>query len=101
MATEDNELGKTGNGENPKEETITELAHRHMTDPEHTTTDEELRNAKLEYSDADGVDAETEALFEEDNTTVIPPIPGEEKLTDNKDNDKEGDVPNPYEVLGS
>lgn len=31
-------------------ETITQLAHRHLKDKSHTTTDEELRNAKIELS---------------------------------------------------
>ena len=31
-------------------ETISELAHRHIKDRNHTTTDEELRNAKIELS---------------------------------------------------
>ncbi len=32
-----------------KVETIRELAKRHLLDPSHTTTDEELTNARLEY----------------------------------------------------
>ena len=31
-------------------ETISQLAHRHIKDRNHTTTDEELRNAKIELS---------------------------------------------------
>jgi len=86
--------------ENPKDETISELAHRHMSDNDHETTDEELRNARLELTESSDIDVPNEQLFREDNTTVIPPIPGEEKLMESKkDNDDRG-VPNPYDVLG-
>lgn len=34
----------------PGNETITQLARRHLKDMSHTTTDEELRNAKIELS---------------------------------------------------
>lgn len=36
-------------------ETIRQLARRHLTDKSHTTTDEELRNAKIELSNISGV----------------------------------------------
>lgn len=32
-------------------ETVSDLVHRHMRDKNHTTTEEELRNAKLELHD--------------------------------------------------
>jgi G3E family GTPase len=32
-------------------ETIAELVRRHIMDKNHTTTDEELRNAQIEFSD--------------------------------------------------
>ena len=35
-------------------ETISELVRRHILDKNHTTTDEELRNAKIELSDIAG-----------------------------------------------
>lgn len=35
-------------------ETITQLAQRHLKDKSHTTTDEELRNAKIELSNIIG-----------------------------------------------
>jgi hypothetical protein len=98
------------NSKNPKKkdsksETITELAHRHLHDEGHTTTDEELRNAKVELTG--NIKEDTESLFEVDNTPVTSPLQNEiEKDTDLKDDDKEddedrkGDLPNPYTVLG-
>lgn len=38
------------NHELAENETITQLAQRHLKDKNHTTTDEELRNAKIELS---------------------------------------------------
>lgn len=32
-------------------ETIAQLAHRHLLDPKHTTSDEELRNARIEFNE--------------------------------------------------
>lgn len=99
------------NSENPgkkdsKRETITELAHRHLSDEDHTTTDEELRNARLELTG--NVKEDPENLFEVDNTPVTAPLQDElKKKADNKvkDEDKEDDeedkrdLPNPYNVL--
>lgn len=42
-----------------KGETIRQLAHRHLLDPSHTTTDEELLNAQLEFSVVVEVDRES------------------------------------------
>ncbi len=89
-----------------KSETITELAHRHLTDEDHTTTDEELRNAELELTG--NVKEDTQNLFEVDNTPVTAPSQDEiknEKENKAKDEDKEddedekGDLPNPYTIL--
>jgi len=91
-----------------KSETITELAHRHLTDEDHTTTDEELRNAKLELTE--NVKEDPQNLFEVDNTPVIAPSHDEieiEEENKTKDEDKEddedenekGDLPNPYNIL--
>ncbi|MDB5249081.1 MAG: hypothetical protein JWQ40_3475 [Segetibacter sp.] len=40
----------TGINQGSKGETIRQLAHRHLRDQNHTTTDEELKNALLEFS---------------------------------------------------
>ena len=37
----------------PQSETISELAHRHLRDPNHVTTDEELRNVKMDFDTDD------------------------------------------------
>lgn len=42
-------------------ETISELAHRHLRDKNHTTTDEELRNARIELSNMSSV--KTKGIF--------------------------------------
>jgi hypothetical protein len=92
-----------------KTETITELARRHMIDPNHTSSDAEIRDAKVEFSENVHEDAAMEELFEEDNKTVFPAFPGEpgvsEKLSDDDTDDRDEDndrssPPNPYNVLG-
>jgi hypothetical protein len=83
-----------------KRETISELAHRHLRDEKHTTTDEELRNAMFELSDPEV--PEDTSLFEVDNSTVIPSEadngPGGHKDGNTEEVDQD-DVPNPYTVL--
>ncbi len=98
---------KDTNKKTGKKETITELAHRHLSDKEHTTTDDELRNAKVELTG--NVEEDPESLFEVDNTPVTERL-GDKKNKDGDSKDKEknkhddeeqkGDLPNPYEVLG-
>src|SRR5215210_2379390 len=44
----------------------------------HTTTDEELKNAKVVLSQ--NVKADEESLFEADNTTIGPPLAMEKKV---------------------
>lgn len=87
--------------EENKNETITELAHRHLTDESHTTTDEELKNAKLVLTE--NVKADEGNLFEVDNTTIIPPLPGENSdKTDDDENDNKDEKPmsTPFDILG-
>lgn len=89
-----------------KSETIRELAHRHLLDQNHTTSDEELKNARIEFND--NYDTSIEGLSEMseiDNNTVLPPLPFEKNNhdLDNKtsnSNIPEKSVPNPYDVLG-
>ncbi len=87
-----------------KTETISELAHRHLRDQNHTTSDEELRNATVEFGDDEG--APDESLYEIDNTPVVPSkgnkadntaVANGDNLRKNKDD--EDDIPNPYKVL--
>lgn len=88
---------------NDKGETITELAQRHLKDQSHTTSDEELRNAKLELTENFEEDAKN--LYKVDNTPVSAKLSDEtENDGDNnaKDKDKDDDKghsPNPYSVL--
>lgn len=44
-------LSKTNHQRAKKGETISQLAHRHLLDENHTTTDEELQNVRLELSE--------------------------------------------------
>ena len=53
-------MNNTNTTERPKSEfteteTIRQLARRHLKDKSHTTTDEELRNAKIELSNIVGI----------------------------------------------
>ncbi len=100
----ENEKDKPGvNSGNGRKETISELADRHLHDQNHTTTDEELRNATVE--DDTTVPNLEGSLHEVDNTTVIPPLPGEAEddnvnESDNEDKKDKYTPPNPYDVLG-
>ncbi len=103
---------KKRNKKNGKTETITELAHRYLKDETHTTSDEELRNAKLELTG--NVEEDLENLYEVDHTPVIPSTSdnaeqnsfNKDKEDDKKDKedkeddeDEKGTLPNPYTVL--
>ena len=91
------------NGKSAKRETISELARRHMQDENHTTSDEELKNAEFEVTDNVTVE---DSLYEVDNTTIFPAMDSEKEENDNTDdekNDEDDDrtsFPNPYSVLG-
>lgn len=100
----ENEKDQPGvNPPNNRKETISELASRHLHDENHTTTDEELRNATVE-DDTAVPDLEGD-LHEVDNTTVIPPFPGEAEDDNVNESDSDDEYqsrpPNPYDVLGS
>lgn len=90
---------------NSKSETIRELAHRHLLNQNHTTTDEELRNARIELSDRFDTSVEDlNKLSDADNDTVLPAIPFEKNIENDNagvlglKNEKEP-IPNPYDVL--
>lgn len=89
-----------------KSETISELARRHLLNQNHTTTDEELKNARIEFHDNFDTSVEDLSnLSNVDNNTVLPPLPFE-KNADNKNNQssdsntEQKSFPNPYNVLG-
>ena len=88
-----------------KSETIRQLAHRHMLDENHTTTDEELKNARIEFiDDFDTPFEDWSDLSNVDNNTVLPPLPFEQNADNinNKPSDSNTDqksFPNPYNVL--
>lgn len=65
--------------------TPAELFKKHLKDPNHHVTDEELRNLKV------GVDAEDEEQVIEESSDI------EEEIDHLPDNTS---LPNPYEVLG-
>ena len=83
--------------------TISELAHLHLTDQNHTTTDEELRNAKVELTSSEDIAIDEENLFEVDNSTVFAALSDEsENKKENEDGrhrKNESSLPNPYDVL--
>ncbi len=99
MQNKQTPLPENTNPKKGKAETISELAHRHLRDEHHTTTDEELRNAKVELTDS--AEAQDTSLFEVDNTTVIPSTEDDLSTNNNvKSSDRDDDsVPNPYSVL--
>ncbi len=87
-----------------KGETISELAHRHMLNKNHTTSDEELKNARIEFDESpDPSVSELSKLSDVDHSTVFPPLPFEKNSTEDKEtselNTKKSPVPNPYDVL--
>ena len=84
--------------EDGKGETIRELARRHLLNEDHVTTDEELKNAKLELDGEIELSNDRHDLADGDNksnnstrTTIDDII--EEKGLDKKD------IPNPYDIL--
>jgi len=67
----------------------------------HTTTDEELKNAKVVLSQ--NVKADEESFFEADNTLIVQSLAMEKKdVIDNEgnDQDEERSPSNPYDMLG-
>jgi hypothetical protein len=89
-----------------KSETIRQLAHRHMLDENHTTTDEELKNARIEF--IDDFDTPFEGWSDHskvDNNTVLPPLPFRQNADNINNNSSDFNTdqksfPNPYNVLG-
>lgn len=77
-------------------ETITELAHRHLKDQSHSTTDEELRNARVV------VDGSVSEVKEDSSSPNFPekvqPLEIDKLIS--KEENPEQKVPNPYDVLG-
>jgi hypothetical protein len=65
--------------------TPAELIRKHLKDPNHHVTDEELSNLKV------GVEAEDDQMVSEESKKV------EEEVESLPDNDS---LPNPYQVLG-
>ncbi|TDH27012.1 hypothetical protein EXU57_09430 [Segetibacter sp. 3557_3] len=88
------ETGVNSNGS----ETISNLAHRHLADENHVTTDEEIRNATIE--EAEPVQVDEENLYEVDHTTLVPAIPNEPSIEEDDQKDEKRSLPNPYDVLG-
>lgn len=89
-----------------KSETISELARRHRLNQNHTTTDEELKNARIEFSDNFDTSVEDLSnLSNVDNDTVLPPLPFEQNVAEINNqpsaaNTVQKSFPNPYNVLG-
>lgn len=93
----ENLQSKELNQKENKDESIEELAHRHMKDESHTTTDEELKNAKVVLTD--NVKADEEKLSEVDNTSITTHLTDRngENLIDDND---EKPMSNSYDILG-
>ncbi|HEX8279537.1 MAG TPA: hypothetical protein VF540_12620 [Segetibacter sp.] len=75
-------------------ETISQLAHRHLKDPNHTTTDEELRYAKVELTGS--IEPADESFF--DNTPIFPRAATEPRHTDEARKEKRSTATNPYNI---
>ena len=97
--TNENLLKKNSTNEK-KSETISELAQRHLKDENHTTTDEELKNAKIEIDNSGTVDDAVEKMFEVDNSTVFPSTEKVDQDVNEESKDGPNNLPNPYNVLG-
>ena len=93
--------GRNSTNNNPyngKSETISELAHRHLTDENHTTSDEEMKNATVELSEDGKVDDGN--IPEAESSTVSPKV--NEEGNNGEDTKSETPAfPNPYDVIGS
>ena len=81
-------------------ETISELARRHLKDQNHTTSDEELRNARVVLDEA-ASDME-ESSSNSDTRTKELQVEGDnsESKKEPKGFEQQGHPPNPYDVLG-
>lgn len=100
MQNEQTSLSDNATPKKGKSETISELAHRHLRDENHTTTDEELRNATVELTDDERT--QDNSLYEVDHTTVTSSSTEDELNTDadiKSGDDANNKVPNPYSVL--
>jgi len=100
MQNEQTSLSDNATPKKGKSETISELAHRHLRDENHTTTDEELRNATVELTDDER--RQDNSLHEVDHTTVMSSSTEGELGTDTdmkSDDEDDDNVPNPYNVL--
>ena len=77
----------SSNDEQNKVESLTpgELLHRHLKDPNHQVTDEEIRNLKV------GADGENELQVSKQS---------EDKKKDIEQDGNNDSLPNPYTVLG-
>ncbi len=85
---------KPGSDKPPPSETISELAHRHLLDPNHETTDEELRNVKMGF--------DTDAGHQLDDAAAK--LDDEEKadgshFEDEKDSDDEDKLPGEKNIV--
>ena len=56
MNSKYSETSTTAISDHEANETISDLVRRHILDKNHTTTDEELRNAKIEFTEIDDLD---------------------------------------------
>jgi hypothetical protein len=86
--------------EDGKGETIRELARRHLLNEHHVTTDEELKNAKLELDGEIELNNDRHDLGDADDTPNRNSGNAADEIVDDKDPYKT-DVPNPYDILNS
>jgi len=103
MESKNHLFDDNNNSDQNKGETIRELAHRHLMDKNHVTTDEELTNAKLELNGEVDLETPEHDLNDADEATLTDADSVDQ--TSNKesdDSDNKGtssDVPNPYDIL--
>ena len=83
MDSNTKDLSKEKQAHPSANETVSELAHRHLQDEKHVTTDEEIRNIHLDLDSVEGI------------------MPYNGQIKTDKDDDEEDDIiTTPLSVLG-
>jgi hypothetical protein len=83
--------------EDGKGETIRELARRHLLNENHVTTDEELKNAKLELDGDVELGDDRHDLVDGDSNSSRNSHTSIDEVADEEVEKK--DIPNPYDIL--
>jgi hypothetical protein len=97
MESKKQQPAQSSSHEDGKGETIRELARRHLLDENHVTTDEELKNAKLELDGDIELGDDRHDLADGDSKSGRTSHTSIDEVADEEVEKK--DIPNPYDIL--